>query len=239
MHEEYVRKSEELFYGFYSPDGFTTFDLERSPTTWSCYSVDDDTHHCQDNNTNSEEEKVVMTNKKPFDIWNAMMEMEKRIIPAPFTKDELARVSSTPIISSEECDEIVHECENHYWGWGSSESRYGTPADKVGSMINLQDLSRSYSLVNFELLPRLFPAIISAFQSLKHTTVPENLRLAGSRVVKYDASQGRIELGLHRDGKLITANIALNHLNEYEGGGTLVQGLPNFRLNPIKMEKGH
>ena len=110
-------------------------------------------------------------------------------------------------------------------------------SDRVGYMLKLEELSRSYSLVNFELLPRLFPAITNAFPKLK--TTPENFRLGGSRIVKYDAADGHVELGLHRDGLLITANIALNDLDDYEGGGTYVEGLQDFMNNPIWLQKGH
>ncbi|CAM9397292.1 unnamed protein product, partial [Heterosigma akashiwo] len=166
-------------------------------------------------------------------------------IPHPFGPNDLARVSLDPILSPEECQEIIYEVENHYWGWSSTKSRYGTPADRIGFMLKLEELSRSYSLVNFELLPRLFPAVVDAFPSLQ--TSPENLRLGDCRIIKYDASEGRVELGMHRDGLLVTANIALNSNQEYTGGGTLIEELitqsgkePSVRSAiPIRLEQGH
>ena len=44
-------------------------------------------------------------------------------------------------------------------------------------------------------------------------------------MVRYDASEGRTELGCHRDGTLLTVNIALNALSEYQGGGTRFEAL--------------
>jgi predicted 2-oxoglutarate/Fe(II)-dependent dioxygenase YbiX len=233
-HEEVVRESEEMFYGFYGPDGFDKFEEERAPSEWICYSgaVVSSTN-IDFTNTPFHESMIPQSRY----IWESVMELEKRIIPLPFTEDELARVSKTPILSAQECQEIIDECESHYWGWGSTGSRYGTPAERIGNILKLEDLSRTYSLVSFELLPRLFPAIANAFPTLN--TSPENLRLAGSRIVRYNASEGRVELGLHKDGKLVTANIALNDHIEYEGGGTYVEGLPMFMDNPIKLEKGH
>ena len=40
---------------------------------------------------------------------------------------------------------------------------------------------------------------------------------------------------MHRDGLLVTANIALNDLDEYEGGGTIIEGLKE----PIRLPIGN
>lgn len=226
-HMDVVRKSEETFYGFY-PEGFTEFDSDNAPASWVSYSLDP--------NHIAKEVQLQSTNEKGFNIWDSFTQLDERIIPPPFTSNDLARVSMTPILSSNECEEIIDECENHYWGWSSSNERYGTPSHRVGHMLKLEDLSRSYTLVNFELLPRLFPAIMNAFPTLQ--TNAANFRLGGCRVVKYDASDGHVELGLHRDGLLLTANIALNDWDGYEGGGTYVEGLSDFMNNPIRLQKG-
>lgn len=230
MHADAVRQSEQLFYGFFG-EGFENFDTERSPSDWISYSL-----NLEELPADDELPDEPTTSKNISDSL-VLLQLNRRIIPPPFTTNDLARVSQSPILTAEECSEIISECENHHWGWGSSQERYSTPAHKVGHMLKLEDLSRSYSLVNFELLPRLFPAIANAFQLLE--TRPENLRLGGCRVVKYDASKGRVELGLHRDGLLVTANIALNDLGHYEGGGTIIEGMPSFESNPIQMPEGH
>ena len=229
-HEEMVEQSENLFYGFYGPNGFDKFDENNTPSNWQSFALSPE----QNPEIEIQSEDIVLDSRN---IWDTLIGLDKRIVPAPFTADDLARVSCSPILSPDECQEIIEECDNHYFGWGTSGSRYGTPAERIGNIIKLEDLSRTYSLVNFELLPRLFPAIVNAFPGLRAS--PANLRLAGSRIVKYDASEGRVELGLHRDGKLITANIALNDINDYEGGGTYIEGLHYFMDNPIKLERGH
>jgi hypothetical protein len=226
-HMEVVHKSEETFYGFY-PDGFKEFDLANVPSSWRSYALPE--IQCD------VETSIQPKSDRALNIWDTFTQLDKRIIPPPFTSHDLARVSETAILSPKECEEIISECDNHYWGWSSSNERYGTPSHRVGHMLKLEDLSRSYTLVNFELLPRLFPAIVSAFPNLE--TNAANFRLGGCRVVKYAASEGRVELGLHRDGMLVTANIALNDWNEYEGGGTFLEGLPDFMNNPIRLQKG-
>ncbi len=251
MHEDAVNKSEETFYGFYSPDGFTEFDFENSPSEWTCYAVDQQ-YLVKKNakvesieiaaKSENEFPAIVDNDRKERNIWDALLQLDKNIIPPPFsTPRDLARVSKTPILSASECHDIISECESHYYGWGGSKERYGTPCDRVGYMIKLEDLSKTYSIVNFDLLPRLYPAILNAFpDALASSTKPENFRLGGCRIVKYDASDGHVELGLHRDGLLITANVALNDLSEYEGGGTYVEGVSHdFMASPIRLPKGH
>jgi predicted 2-oxoglutarate/Fe(II)-dependent dioxygenase YbiX len=52
-----------------------------------------------------------------------------------------------------------------------------------------------------------------------------SLRVSDARLVKYNASAEQTELGMHRDGPLVTATITLNHRDEYSGGGTLIEAL--------------
>ena len=239
-HQEAIKKSEETFYGYYHPDGFTEFNADyMSPSTWISYSLED-------------EKEIIMEGSFPSsaflpaqqgnnNVWNTFLQLDKRIIPPPFkSPNDLAKTSQTPILTHQECSNIISECENHYFGWGNSHERYGTPSNRVGYMLPLENLSFTYTFVNFELLPRLFPAISSAFfvSGNSHSDVtihPENLRLGGCRVVKYDAADGHVELGMHRDGLLITANIALNDVDEYTGGGTIIEGLNE----PIRLSRGH
>lgn len=249
-HQDAIRKSEEMFYGYFTPDskdGIAVWDVANVPSGYTHYSLhssrsisgvvelvgDPGIRPVAATKTGAEKVKSFST------LYESMLlEIDRRAVPPPFTDDELARVSLDPILSTEECQEIIDECENHYYGWGRSQERYGTAAERVGHMLKLEDLSRTYSLVNFDLLPRLFPAIIQAFPTLEAVTTAEKLRLGGSRVVKYDASEGRVELGMHRDGLLVTANVALNAPDEYTGGGTIVDGANVFN-DPIRLDRGH
>ena len=52
-----------------------------------------------------------------------------------------------------------------------------------------------------------------------------DIRLQEARLVKYNATAGQTELGMHRDGPVVTATVALNAPQEYEGGGTLIEAL--------------
>ena len=255
VHQDAIRRSEDLFYGYFTPqskDGITEWDIANMPSGYTHYSL-----HSSDSSSativeladgsgagpKADSDTAIATAAEKVSNFSTLydsmlLELDRRSVPPPFTAEELARVSLDPILSAEACQEIINECENHYYGWGTSQERYGTATDRVGHMIKLEDLSRAYSLVNFELLPRLFPAVIQAFPTLDAFATAENLRLGGCRVVKYDASQGRVELGMHRDGLLLTANIALNAPEEYVGGGTIVEGA-NVQNDPIRLDKGH
>jgi hypothetical protein len=231
MHHDAVEKSENTFYGFY-PEGFTEFNVDQSPSSWISYSLEeaDDTFSAASTSTAA----AAVAELTAVNMWDTFLQLDKRIIPPPFKSSDLAKTSQTPILTADECRNIICECETHYYGWGGSNERYGTPSNRVGYMLPLENLSFSYTFVNFELLPRLFPAISLAFSD-SLTINPENLRLGGCRVVKYDAADGHVELGMHRDGLLVTANIALNDLDEYEGGGTIIEGLKN----PIRLPMGN
>lgn len=53
--------------------------------------------------------------------------------------------------------------------------------------------------------------------------------MSDSRLVKYNASASQTQLGMHRDGPLVTATIALNRDDEYDGGGTLIEAAAEAR----------
>ena len=152
--------------------------------------------------------------------------------------DDLVRVSQEPLLTHQQCLDIIHESESigKYFGWLTSASRYGTPADRVGAIMPLEELSTSYTFINFELLPKLFTNICNTFESLKNHQ--STLRLGGARVVRYDASTGHVELGYHRDGLLLTCNIALSDEHDYTGGGTIIQALKEAE-GPIRLQRGH
>ena len=61
------------------------------------------------------------------------------------------------------------------------------------------------------------------------------LRVSDAFVVKYNASAGQRQMAAHRDGALFSFNVALNGLDEYEGGGTYFRTLGTN----LRSEKGH
>ena len=210
FHQDAITKSETLFYGY----NFTQQELENQPLlSWKKHSF-----------PGSNCDKY----KGSSDCYP----------PPPFGMEDLVRISEEPILTDQQCREIIQESESigTYFGWLQSAARYGTPANRVGAIMPVEELSTSYTMINFEVLPKLFANICTTFDSL--TSHQSTLRLGGARVVKYDASSGHVELGYHRDGLLLTCNIALSDDSDYTGGGTIIQALGD-EVGPIRLKRGH
>ena len=145
--------------------------------------------------------------------------------PCPFGQEDLVRVSKTPVITEAEAAAMIDEANADWFGWRRApKARYGTSTSTAGGMMPVEDLCTTLRFLNDELLPRLLPEIVAAFPGALDP-VRCSLGVQAARLVKYDASAGHVELGYHRDGTLLTANIALNSADEYSGGGTLVESL--------------
>ena len=66
------------------------------------------------------------------------------------------------------------------------------------------------------------------------------LRVADAFIVKYNASGGQTHLSPHRDGSVLSFNIALNPRDDYEGGGTWFDGLERATgVGNLPIEQGH
>ena len=140
--------------------------------------------------------------------------------PDNFGADELARVSLTPLLSADECASMIADAEAHAsWHTAGRSAHY---ASRAGASVSILDLPDALALVNERLLPALLPALGDAFPT---GMLNADIRLQEARLVKYNATAGQTELGMHRDGPVVTATVALNAPQEYEGGGTLIEAL--------------
>jgi hypothetical protein len=99
--------------------------------------------------------------------------------------------------------------------------------------IPIAQLPSTLAFLQVALEERVYPALRNQFGSFLPD--PSKLRVADGFVVKYDAAAGQKELKPHRDGSLLSFNIALNPSTEYEGGGTWFASLGQA----IKLEQGH
>lgn len=157
----------------------------------------------------------------------------------PFGLDDLARVSRRPLFTPEECQILIDEADGisedkNTKEWIEGGARYGTPSDRVGALMPLERMPKSFKLINEKLLPQIFGSVLKAYDCCANH--PSDLRLGGARVVRYDAAANQVELGMHRDFLALTVNIALNDPAEFEGGGTVVEALSE---TPIRLQKGH
>lgn len=87
-------------------------------------------------------------------------------------------------------------------------------------------------LLKSTLQSRLYPLLRHQFSPY----LPDGtkLRVADGFIVKYDAAGGQSELKPHRDGSVLSFNVALNDSTDYEGGGTWFHSLNDS----IRIEKG-
>lgn len=148
----------------------------------------------------------------------------------PFNTGHLLHETIAPIFSREECQRIVDEAE-------AIASRIAWTTNRHGNYpttdLPLVELPETLAFLQVALEERIYPALRSQFGSFLPD--PSKLRVADGFVVKYDASAGQNELKPHRDGSLLSFNIALNKSTEYEGGGTWFASLDQA----IKLEQGH
>ena len=142
-------------------------------------------------------------------------------VPELFTEAPCCAVTTSPLFSADECAFIIDEAETKN-GWVPQEFRYAR--DVVQQCEDLPEV-RSWletacrdSL--FPLLQRTFPEVVGDGAAAR-----DALRVFDSKILRYDASKGESHLGAHRDGTLLTCVIALNSLDDYEGGGTTMEPL--------------
>ena len=144
----------------------------------------------------------------------------------------LVHTSAHKLLMDHECQAIIDESEQ--WaaragGW-TSKPHFNHPTTDIP----LAELPRTRHLLNADVLPnRIYPLLGTAFEM----SLPawRALRVADAFVVKYDADKGQTHLAKHRDGSVLSFNIALNERFEYEGGGTWFEGLGTS----LPIERGH
>jgi hypothetical protein len=91
------------------------------------------------------------------------------------------------------------------------------------SDLPLIELPNTLKFLRLALVERIYPLLSSQFGFVLPD--PTKLRLADGFVVKYDADGGQTQLKPHRDGSVLSFNIALNPSHDYDGGGTWFSSL--------------
>ena len=194
--------------------------------------------------------------------------------------------STRPLVSPEECERIISECEaraDALGGWSTTrhpDENYPTTDQPVRQLTNTAAWLRD-SLLPDAAWPFLAHAFDFALRGAERDgeadssegsrgrdQSPEQLewfedsakpvgdvdvetlearaalRVSDAFVVKYNASSGQRLLAPHRDGALFSFNVALNDLDEYEGGGTYFRKLKHNATGggdggALRSPKGH
>jgi hypothetical protein len=140
-----------------------------------------------------------------------------------YQNNYLIQQTIQPIFSALECDQIIHEAEyvaSQVVPWTTN--RHG---NYPTTDLPLIELPQTLQFIRRTLLHRIYPNLRSQFST--YLPAPQNLRVADGFVVKYDANNGQKELKPHRDGSVLSFNIALNPSSHYEGGGTWFASIPS------------
>ncbi|GAX15195.1 lysyl hydroxylase/galactosyltransferase/ glucosyltransferase [Fistulifera solaris] len=141
----------------------------------------------------------------------------------------LVHQTNFPLFSDAECHTIVQEAEAVARQRDWTRTRHG---NFPTTDLPLTELPQTLHLLKEAWVERLQPLLADQFRHVLPD--PSRLRIADGFVVKYDASEQR-ELKPHRDGAVVSFNIALNPSSDYVGGGTWFEALDA----PIVLPQGH
>ncbi len=147
----------------------------------------------------------------------------------PYQSGHLLHKTSKQIFTTTECQSIVQEAEKTALEMGWTTNRHG---NYPTTDIPIVELPNTMKFLRRALVERIYPLLRTQFADF--LPAPHNLRVADGFIVKYDAAGGQSELKPHRDGSVLSFNIALNPSNEFEGGGTWFNSLNDA----VKIDEG-
>jgi hypothetical protein len=152
-------------------------------------------------------------------------------------------ITKEPMMSADECAMIIKHAEDvtkHRGGWSTSR-HYSVPTTDVPLHQLPADVLKWFNQV---LEVKLFPMLalqfgagvqpVSKHGAEKHSkseplAIPpfcaDDVRVHDAFIVKYDSAMGQRQLPIHCDQSQFSFTIALNGLDEYEGGGTFFEAL--------------
>jgi len=149
----------------------------------------------------------------------------------PYQGGYLCHRTTKPVFTSAECQQIVDEaeriCEVREGGW--STKRHGNYPTTDIPIVELPD---TMEFLRETLHTRVYPLLRKQFQQFLPNG--RSLRVVDGFIVKYDVNGGQSELKPHRDGSVLSFNIALNPADDFEGGGTWFQSLQDA----VKIDQG-
>ena len=150
----------------------------------------------------------------------------------PHQNGHLIHKTTIPIFTQQECQTIIDEAEAKASEMGWTTTRHG---NYPTTDLPIIELPTTLEFLKLALVERIYPLLRQQF-GIFLPDEGKNLRVADGFVVKYDAMGGQTELKPHRDGSVLSFNIALNPMSEFDGGGTWFQSLDQD--GPVKIDQG-
>ncbi|CAM9222555.1 unnamed protein product [Chrysoparadoxa australica] len=167
---------------------------------------------------------VASEHSDPPEVQHSRLPEGLASLPAR-ARQHAIHLTSTPVFSPDECRRVIEEAEEHAkTGWTTSR-HYGVPTTDLPVHI----LPGTLAWLNRAMRRTLFPLLHEQFGCK-----PECLRVHDAFVVKYSSDAQRA-LPIHRDQCHYSFTIALNRLEEYQGGGTYFCSLGRV----FRPEQGH
>lgn len=148
----------------------------------------------------------------------------------PYQNGYLVHTTNKPIFNQDECQYMIHEAEYIASQRDWTRNRHG---NFPTTDLPLIELPYTLEFLKIALIERLYPLLTQQFGI--YLPDASKLRVVDGFIVKYDANGGQTELKPHRDGSVLSFNIALNPSYEYTGGGTWFHSLNKA----ITIEQGH
>ncbi len=148
----------------------------------------------------------------------------------PHQNGHLLHKTTNQIFTTLECQSIITEAEYiaHQMGWTTN--RHG---NYPTTDIPIVELPNTMKFLRKALVQRIYPLLRTQFgECLPNGGL--SLRVADGFIVKYDAEGGQAELKPHRDGSVLSFNIALNPATDFVGGGTWFDSLKDA----VKIDEG-
>ena len=118
---------------------------------------------------------------------------------SPFDGDDLLHVTASPVLTENECEDIIAEARVHVAACNGVAQSGFTLAD-TNHNIRVADLPRTLEFVNAEGLPRLAALAGECFGEAAVGN-PTELVIYRALVVGYDAASGLTHQEVHRDGR--------------------------------------
>lgn len=139
-------------------------------------------------------------------------------------------VTDPPLLSAEECDEVVGYAEQHFQETANGEWSLQDSGQYKVAGFYLKQIPAVHEWFLQKVKTKLFPVLQKAFPDFIES--PDDLCVDNSYLFKYTPETGR-RTEIHTDSGCLSFTIALNSKSEYEGGGTWFDG-----LGVLEMDKG-